>query len=462
MEQQRPPDFWSNLKGEFAAGRQWIDRAIVLTYAIATGLTVVGFTLLAEAAYDAFEYLRKLDPWDAANVAFGMPLGVGLALLWTPALTFVLVWWCRRFAPFTAGSGIPQVMAALNDDAVSEEQRSRWVSIRMSLHKIGLVSGGLLAGLSIGREGPTVQIGAGIMLHARRWLSPQSGIDGHDLMVAGAAAGIAAAFNTPLGGIVFALEVLSRRRGISHSALVISAIVLSGLVAISAFGNLTYFGRLQVQQVSLSLLWPGMLVAVLAGLGGGLFSRLIVASAHGLPDRFCRWRAAYPLRFAAGCAAGVAVIGAVTGGATGGAGYEPTRSLLEGHGDVPMVFTLLKFMATWLSAWTGVPGGMFATSLSIGASLGNDIAQLTGVGPQQAVTLIALGMVGFLAAATQEPITAFIIVMEMIAGQTMVLSLMATALLASGVSRMVTRPMYSELMLMMLPPRPADTVPASH
>ena len=146
------------------------------------------------------------------------------------------------------------------------------------------------------------------------------------------------------------------------------------------------------------------------------------------------------------------MIGAVTGGATGGAGYEPTRALLEGHADVPLVFTLLKFMATWLSAWTGVPGGMFATSLSIGASLGNDIALLTGVGPQQAITLIAIGMVGFLAAATQEPITAFIIVMEMIAGQTMVLSLMATALLASGVSRMVTRPMYSELMLMMLPP----------
>ena len=162
--------------------------------------------------------------------------------------------------------------------------------------------------------------------------------------------------------------------------MVISAIVLSGLVAISAFGNLTYFGRLQVQQLSLSLLGPGLLVAVLAGLGGGLFSRLIVASAQGMPDRFCRWRSAYPLRFAAGCAVGVAVIGAVTGGATAGAGYEPTRALLEGHADLPVVYTLLKFVATWLSTWTGVPGGMFATSLAIGASLGHDVALLTGVG----------------------------------------------------------------------------------
>ncbi|WP_418318677.1 chloride channel protein [Piscinibacter sakaiensis] len=450
------PDFWSNLKAELAGGHQWRDRVVVLAYAVATGLTVVGFTMLAEAASEFFFHLRALDPWDAKNVPFGMSLGVGLTLFWTPILTFALVWWCRKYAPFAAGSGIPQVMAALQEDLPADKQ-SRWVSVRMSMHKIALVSGGLLAGLSIGREGPTVQVGAGIMLHARRWLSPQSGIDGYDLMVAGAAAGIAAAFNTPLGGIVFALEALSRRRGISHSSLVISAIVLAGLVAISAFGNLSYFGRLQVQSLSLNLLWPGLLVVVLAGLGGGLFSRLIVASAQGMPDRFCRWRTAHPLRFAAACGAGVAVIGAVTGGATAGAGYEPTRALLEGHADLPIVYTLLKFIATWLSAWSGVPGGMFATSLAIGASLGNDVALLTGLSAQDAIPLIALGMVGFLAAATQEPITAFIIVMEMVAGQTMVLSLMATALLASGISRMLTRPMYGELMLLMLPPKPAGS-----
>ena len=238
--------------------------------------------------------------------------------------------------------------------------------------------------------------------------------------------------------------------------------MLAGLVAISAFGNVSYFGRLQVQQLSLSLLWPGLLVAVLAGLSGGLFSRLIVASAHGMPDRFCRFRKRHPLRFAAGCGLGVALICAVTGGTTAGAGYEPTRALLQGQADLPVVYTLLKFVATWLSFWSGAPGGMFATSLAIGASLGNDVALATGVGAQAAIPLIAIGMVGFLAAATQQPITAFIIVMEMVAGQTMVLSLMATALLASGVSRMLTRPMYNELMdLVMpsLPPPPPDTQP---
>ena len=148
-------------------------------------------------------------------------------------------------------------------------QRSWLVSLRVSLHKIGLVSGGLLAGLSIGREGPTVQVGAGVMVNARRWLSPQSGIDAHDLMVAGAAAGIAAAFNTPLGGIVFALEQLSRRRSMSHSSLVIASIVLAGLVAVAVFGNETYFGRLRVQELSWTLLGPGLMVALTTGLAGG-------------------------------------------------------------------------------------------------------------------------------------------------------------------------------------------------
>ncbi len=437
------PEFWRNLRDELLAGRQWADRAVVLVFAAITGLVVVGFTLLAEAAVHTFLMLDRLGPW-----------GPWLALVLTPAVTVAVLWWARRYAPGAMGSGIPQVVRALEDD-LPPAPLGWLVSLRLSLHKIGLVSAGLLGGLSIGREGPTVQVGAGVMLHARRWLSPQSGIDAHDLMVAGAAAGIAAAFNTPLGGIVFALEQLSRRRGISHSSLVIASIVLAGLVAVSVFGNETYFGRLRVQQLPFSLLWPGLLVVLVAGLAGGLFARLIVVSTRGLPDRWSRWRAGHPYRFAAGCALAVAVIGLATGGATAGAGYATTKALLEGQGELPGVYTLLKFCATWLSAWTGVPAGVFAPSLAIGAGIGHDVALLTGVGKEAAIPLIALGMVGFLAATTGGPITAFIIVMEMVSGQAMVLSLMSSALLASGVARLVTRPMYQELADLLPLPQPA-------
>lgn len=427
------PDFWRDLRDELLAGRQWMDRAVVLCYATITGLVVVAFTLLAEWSSHRFLALSQ-----------GGPLGKYLALLWTPGLTVVLLWLTLRWAPGAMGSGIPQVVRALDDD-LPAAQRSWLVSWRLSLAKIGLVSGGLLAGLSIGREGPTVQVGAGVMGHARRWLSPGSGLDAHDLMVAGAAAGIAAAFNTPLGGIVFALEQLSRRRSMSHSALVLVSIVLAGLVAVSVFGNQTYFGRLRVQELTWAVLAPGMLVAAAAGLGGGLFSRLIVVSVRGSTDMFSRLRKRHPLRFAALCGFAVAVMGIVTDGATAGAGYAPTRSMLEGQAEIPGLFTLLKFCATWLSAWTGVPAGVFAPSLTIGAGIGHDVALLTGVGAEASIPLIALGMVGFLAATTQGPITAFIIVMEMVSGHTMVLSLMACALVASGIARLLTRPMYGEL-----------------
>lgn len=427
------PDFWNNLRREISSSSLWFDRAVVLAYAVMTGLIVVGFTLLAEAASEGFHALSHFGEF-----------GHWLPLVWTPALTVGVLWLTRRYAPGAQGSGIPQVVLAL-DDETSHARRHWLVSLRLSVHKVGLVSGGLLAGLSIGREGPTVQVGAGVMQHARRWLSPHSEIDAHDLMVAGAAAGIAAAFNTPLGGVIFALEQLSRRRSSSHSSLVIVSIVLSGLVAVSIFGNLTYFGELRIQQLSWALLGPGLAVAITAGLTGGLFSRLLVASARGLPDRLSEWRARFPLPFAAGCGFVVAVIGIVSNGHTAGAGYAPTRALLEAQGDLPALYTGLKFIATWLSAWSGVPGGVFAPSLAIGAGLGHDVAHWLGVSAEAAIPLIAIGMVGFLAATTQGPITAFIIVMEMTSGHAMVLSLMATALLSSAIARMLTRPMYLEL-----------------
>jgi H+/Cl- antiporter ClcA len=101
-------------------------------------------------------------------------------------------------------------------------------------------------------------------------------------------------------------------------------------------------------------------------------------------------------------------------------------------------------VATWLAVWSGVPGGIFAPSLAIGAGIGNDVALLTHLSDGSA-PLIAIGMTAFLAAVTQAPITAFIIVMEMVDGHAMVLSLMAGALGASLVSRWLSVPLYAAL-----------------
>jgi H+/Cl- antiporter ClcA len=417
------------LRQEVADWRLWLARAVVVAAAVAAGLVVVGFTWLAETASDWFDLMRERAWW--------------APLLAAPAVAAAVVWCTRRFAPGAAGSGIPQVMATLEKE-VGEGERGLFVSLRLSVAKILLTAGGLLGGLSLGREGPSVQIAAGIMLQARRLMPAGAPVGVHGLLVAGGAAGIAAAFNTPLGGVMFAIEELARAPERRSSGLIIAAIVLAGLVAVSAHGNGAYFGVIRAPAPGLDLLLPGLLLAVLAGVAGGLFSRLLIASLSGQsPDAFTRLRLRRPVLFAAGCGLAVAAIGLVTGGATFGSGYGSTRVMVEGQGAMPVAYALFKFLATWLTTWSGVPAGIFAPSLAIGAALGNDVALL--LYSVQMPALIALGMVGFLAAATQAPLTAFIIVMEMVDGHAMVLSLMACALVSYAVARAISPPLYATL-----------------
>jgi H+/Cl- antiporter ClcA len=428
-----------DLRRELGDWRLWTVRAVVVLLSAAAGLTIVGFSWLADAAYDRFSALRSLAPWSP--------------LLVTPAVTAAIVWCTRRFAPGAAGSGIPQVIATL-DTRVGDAERGMFVSFRLSVAKMLLTAGGLLGGLSLGREGPSVQIAAGIVLQARRFMPAGAGVGLHGLLVAGGAAGIAAAFNTPLGGVMFAIEELARAPEQRSSGLLIAGIVLAGLVAVSAHGNGAYFGVIHAPAPGLGLLLPGLLVAVLAGLGGGLFSRLMIASLSGdRTERLGRWRARRPVLFAAACGLGVALIGVASGGAVFGSGYASTRHMVEASGAMPFAYAPFKFLATWLTTWSGVPAGIFAPSLAIGAAFGNDVALL--LYGSQVPALIALGMVGFLAAATQAPLTAFIIVMEMVDGHAMVLSLMACALIAFAVARLISPPLYPTLATFQLARIPA-------
>ena len=439
---QSEPDFFKNIRAELSSGRLWADRAVVLVCAVAAGLLVVGFTLASNLAFDLFQRIHGTNRW--------------FALVWTPAVTALVVWLTRRYFPGAAGSGIPQVMAALDPELPSHE-RSRFVSLKLSFGKVGLAVAGLAGGLSIGREGPSVQVAAGVMQYAQRWLGPNTGISAHALLVAGGAAGIAATFNAPLAGVVFAIEELSRKLESHNSGLIIAAIVLAGLTGVSVFGNFTYFGVIQVPKLDFDVLLPGFMVAIGSGALGGLFSRVMTESLIGPHERLNRWRKRWPILFAAAAGLLIACIGLASGGATFGSGSDAVSHMLASQSDLPMLFALLKFFATWLTAWAGMPGGIFAPSLAIGAGIGNDVATLTGV--VHAAPLIAMGMAGFLAAVTQAPLTAFIIVMEMVDGHSMVLTLMISAMLASVTSRLVSRPLYvalSEHMVQMVIAPPSE------
>lgn len=439
LPQDTAPWISDSARQELSDWRRWAARAVVISFAVLAALAVLALTWLAEAAMALFFGLQEHWFW--------------APLLWTPIVCAGMAWLTLKWAPGAAGSGIPQVLAA-QDAAVDPAQRGLFVSLRLSLAKVLLTTGGLLAGLSTGREGPSVQVAAGVLHHARRWLPERSAFNERGLLVAGGAAGIAAAFNTPLGGVMFAIEELSRRAEDRASGLLIAAIVIAGLVAVSVHGNGSYFGRINAGSLSASLWWSGLLVAVCCGVMGGVFSRLLISSLRGGPDRISRWRKVHPVGFAAACGLAIAVIGLISHGATFGSGYSQTKAMLAGEAATHGIYVTLRFTVTWLSAWCGVPGGIFAPSLAIGAGIGHDIATWTG---QTQPVLIALGMASFLAAATQAPITAFIIVMEMIEGHALVLSLMACAMLASGIARLISPPLYAALAQLQLQRLPTAT-----
>ena len=403
------------LRSVKVTSERWQRRAIFVLGGIAVGAAAVGLAMLADLAQLAFAALVAKSRYASLLVT---PLGFALSVFLT-----------NRFFPNSQGSGIPQAIAArrLTDQAA----RGRLVSMRIAVGKVLLTLLGLLCGASAGREGPTVQVGASIMFALGR-MSPrrQPG-----LILAGAAAGVSAAFNTPLAGIVFGIEEMSREFEVRTSGLIIGAVIAAGLTSLALVGNYTYFGS-SATMLGHGADWLAVpLCGVAGGLAGGLFSRVIIATARGLPAAPGRIFKQHPIPFALFCGIGVALCGLASGDMIYGTGYAQVKEALDSNTLLPWHFSLLKLAATAFSAVSGIPGGIFSPSLAVGAGLGSDVAQLFPTAPLGAIML--LGMVSYFAGVVQAPITAFVIVTEMSDNHAMVVPLMAAALIAYATSRLV-------------------------
>lgn len=410
--------------------RHWRGRIVVWLAAMTAGFVVVMFARATDLALAGFFAVQKSRSW--------------APLLLTPAGGMLIVWATRRWFMAASGSGIPQTIAALEEPR-PQAAVSPLVSLRIAAGKMVLGVGALAAGFSSGREGPSVQISASVM-HAFRHFLPQGfSVQPRHLVLAGGAAGISAAFNTPLAGIVFAIEELGRRFEQKTNGILITAIVLSGLVAISLQGNYTYFGNMHVANIDRNIILPIIFCGLLCGMLGGIFSRaLLETSSPQARGHLAGFRLKHPVVWAGGCGLMVALLGLVSGGMAHGSGYLFARELLEGNDDLGWQYAPVKYLATVFSYVSGIPGGIFAPALSIGAGIGSDLRLIFHDG-HTAMAMIALCMAGFMAAVTQAPLTSFIIVMEMIDGHEMVISLMAVAMIATMVSRIFSPPIYSTL-----------------
>jgi H+/Cl- antiporter ClcA len=182
---------------------------------------------------------------------------------------------------------------------------------------------------------------------------------------------------------------------------------------------------------------------IVTGLAGGVFCWLLLNTSRWMPSTIAMLHQQRPVVFGALCGLVVAIAGIVAGGATFGSGYNEAQGLLNGSQHFGIAYPLLKMVSMVGSYLPGIPGGIFAPSLAIGAGFGNVLHMLFQ--HSSLPLLIALAMVGYLAAVTQAPITSFVIVMEMIDGHALVISLMATAIVASRVSRLLAPPLYEAL-----------------
>lgn len=390
--------------------RRWRQRLIFVAGGVAVGAAAVALTLSADVAQELFQSLLARWPYAPLIVT---PLGFGIAVLLA-----------TQFFPNTQGSGIPQAIAARK--ITDKSARARLVGARVAIGKVVLTLMGLLVGASTGREGPTVQVGASVMSFIGRH-SPRRQ---PDLILAGSAAGIAAAFNAPLAGIVFAIEEMSRSFELRTSGLIIGGIVVAGLTAQVALGDYTYFG-FTGSSLPLGTAWIAVPVCgIIGGLFGAVFSRILVAVPDQLPAPAARWIGGYPVAFAILCGLGVALCGLATDGAVFGTGYEQARAVLHETGAVSAIYAPMKLIATALSALSGVPGGIFSPSLSVGAAIGAEIAPLFH--SVSAAPIILLGMVAYFTGVVRAPITGFVIVSEMSDNHSMLVALMATAIIADA------------------------------
>jgi len=404
--------------------KDWKANLVFMLGGAVVGLVAVFMAVTSEWANETFFHMVEKNSY--------------LPFIVAPSGLVLIVFLTRKFFPGAEGSGIPQVVATL--ELGHEKERSALLTLRIAFGKVFLCILGLLSGASIGREGPTVHVGAAIMFSLRRYIRFRLYDMERVLIIAGGAAGVAAAFNTPLAGIVFAIEELSRSFEVRTRGLMLAGVVMAAIISIAILGDYTYFGSTSATIDLKDAVVPVLVCGIFCGFLGGVFSLTLIQGNRWIAP----FRGRNPYFVAALCGLGIAIIGYYSGHLTYGSGYGEAKAIMDNTGEIPTDYGYLKLLATVVSYLSGIPGGIFAPSLATGAGIGAHIAEWLSAYPYGAIILFA--MVGYFAGVVQAPITAFVIVMEMTDQHELILPLMVVAFLATGISKSICKtPIYSTL-----------------
>ncbi|OLP18200.1 chloride channel protein [Leptolyngbya sp. 'hensonii'] len=363
-----------------------------------------------------------LENWQG-SISGPLPIWLALPLMGILGglLSGILI---ERLAPEASGSGIPQVKAALAYVPIA-------LDLRVALVKLVSTTLALGSGLSLGRQGPTVQIGAALAAQSSRWIAPSPTYQ-RQLVAAGAAAGLAAGFNAPIAGVLFVIEELLQDLSDLTLGTAILAAFVGGVVS-RLLGGRGLIPELNGIDTSFSLQEiPFLLIlGAIAGVLGGLFCQGILASLAFYRNWFRPWALSWRMALAGGVTGIVlALLPPILRSST-----ESQDFLVVGNTTWQMVAIafLARCFLILVAYGSGAPGGLFAPSLLLGSALGG-LMEIAVQGFQHisgahffisSPTIYALtGMGAFFSAVTRGPITAIVIVFEMTADFNVVLPLM--------------------------------------
>lgn len=353
-------------------------------------------------------------------------------------VAFVLAWLLvAKLAPAARGSGIPQVMAGIElSNPVHHGRTAYLLSLRVAFVKLLSSAVLLIGGGVIGREGPTIQISAAIFRAINR-LQPAGWpqLSRQIALVTGGAAGLAAAFNTPLGGIVFVVEELTQTHITRFRTAVFTAVIIAGMTAQAIQGPYLYLGFPKVTASTGWALGIVVLVSMFCGFAGAVLAKTLL------------WLNTFKRQFktttgqigwVAGCGLLLASMAYFVGTDAVGTGKPIiNRLLFQNDHLTPWYLFPVRFAGMALSYSSGAAGGIFATSLSAGAILGDGLSRLAHVTPSDTNLIILVSMVSFLTGVVRSPFTAAILVLEMTDRHSAIFQLLLGGLMAQGAASLV-------------------------
>lgn len=403
--------------------RHILPKALVV--GIVAGLIASAFRLSLEWV----EHLREdtlvhLPRWPALAAAVSGGAFLGAAALWM----------VRRFAPEAAGSGIPHLKSVLQG-----EKAMNWKRILPVKFLAGVL--GIGGGLALGREGPTVQMGGAAGMMTAGWFRIKTGFgEKKALMSAGAGAGLAAAFNAPLAGVIFVLEELQGNFTPVVFVAAFLASVSGDVVARLIAGDAPVFHLHDLPTVPVSELPFALLLGAIAGFGGILFNRCLLGSLTGFEKLT---RSSWLPGAIAGALAGMAAW-AMPGLAGGGGSITDLAIAGKISFGLLPVLLLARFALTMTSYGSGAAGGIFAPMLVIGALAGLltglSIESLWPAALAHPETFAVLGMGALFTSVVRAPLTGIVLMLEMTGQYEFMLPLLVCCLTAYGIAEWAREP----------------------